>query len=120
MGFTLSHERAASFSSRTVSGVNASVTTDIPGYQFEYLSIIVEGSAAFASQNLLVKVSQDGTNFITIDTLNIGTGTTFAKHYGPADKGTGLAVNPLDYPYIQVVTPAIGVGNTTTTTLAAK
>lgn len=105
------------FATVTGSGANTQVQTTItvPSSKVFNLSLIFQAVSGgnFASQSATCEVSNDNSTFYTVDsTINLGTGTLFAKGYSNANLGTTLAVNPATFKFIRVTIPAI-VGITT-------
>lgn len=84
----------------------------------DILAIYVTCSAGTAS--LLVEVSEDNANWITID--NIAAAATQVKQYSVAhnDVGAGIALSPLAFMFVRITVGAAGVGNTTTLLVGMK
>ncbi len=102
---------------RGVSAANASqaVTLDT-GNLSQSLSVNMLASGATAT--VLIEVSVDNVNFITLD--SVAAALEISKVYGASTAGTTRALSPLSFRFVRITAGAAGVGNTTTLTVAVK
>lgn len=110
-------EMKGAFGLRMVSALNTAAVVVIDLFNLhDTLAIDMVCSAGTAS--LTIEVSVDNTNWRTVDSLAAAAAT--AKQYIFSTNGATLVVSPLAYRYIRITAGAAGVGNTTTTNIAAK
>lgn len=103
--------------SRTVSAANTAqqIVLDISNLN-QVIDILSVASAGTAT--LLIEVSQDNSNFVTID--SIAAALTQVKHYNNTTVGATTALTPLGFRWVRITAGAAGVGNTTTLTVGVK
>lgn len=96
-------------------GVHVQHQFTITDQDFEGLNIIFEsvgGNFPAGPVNATVAVSHDNSTFHSIDTgIALTTGQAkVVKVYDRTTKGATLALAPLDFKYIQITVPDLGVG----------
>jgi len=104
-------------SGRGVSAVNTAQTQYVfPRNLYSTLAIHQVASAGTAS--LEVSVSVNGSDWLILET--IAAAATISKQYTPLTVGATIALSPLSFPYIRLISSTAGAGNTTTTTFSMK
>jgi hypothetical protein len=104
-------------SGRTVGTVAAAVSKTIETNTQKQLAFLLTASGGnFGSKFGLVSVSVDGTNFVLVDNVTLGTNTVIAKNYSDAHLATTVAVNPVLFPFVKIATSAGNTGVTETIT----
>ena len=80
------------------------------------LTLLVNATGGnMGANNLVVQVSEDGlNNYITVDTISLGSATVKGITYSNSLKATTVTVNPAAYPFVKVSTSA-GVTSVTET-----
>jgi hypothetical protein len=87
-------------------GVKVSQVIELKGSATE-IALIFSSNATYAAQTATVAVSIDNNNWITVDSVSLGTGTSLGKGYSSASKATTIPVNPASFPYLNITLPAI-------------
>lgn len=100
-------------SGTSVGTANAQLQFTIATEDMENLALIFKaagGTGVFASQNVTVAVSMDNITFVNVDTaVGLGTGSTQTKYYDAGNKSATLVTNVVNYPYVRITVPALGV-----------
>lgn len=108
-------------SGRTVGTAAAAVTKTIETSSQKHLAFLLSASGGnFGSKFGLVSVSVDGTNFILVDNITLGTNTSIGKNYSDTHLATTVAVNPVLFPFVKIATSAGNSGVTETITWTAQ
>lgn len=81
-------------------------------------TLAIHAVASAGTFTLLVEVSADNTNFLTLD--SVVAAATQVKQYVAATVGAAIALSPLAFRYVRITAGAAGAANTVTMTIGAK
>ena len=106
----------------TVTGTaNTQLKFSFPTSDMQDVNLLFSAAGGnFASQSVLIQIAIDGADWRTVDTINVGTGATFAKYYNVNSLASGASLNPVSFPAIRITVPAIGSGRTASVLISGK
>lgn len=81
-------------------------------------TLAISSVASAGTATLVISVSADNTNFLTIDSL--AAAASQIKQYTEGTIGASTALSPLAFRYIKIVAGSAGAGNTTTLDIGLK
>jgi hypothetical protein len=87
--------------------VNTAFSTTINTFNTGQMGILLQAVGGnFSSSTATVAVSVDNANFITVDSISLGTATIKGLEYSSSNL-TSTGVNPTLYPFVKVSVPQI-------------
>ena len=105
-----------------VSGTaNTQLKFSFPTLDMQDVNLLFSAAGGnFASQSVLIQVAIDGSDWRTVDTLNVGNAATYSRYYNVNLLASGAALNPVSFPAIRITVPAIGLGRTASVLISGK